>query len=276
MKEEETKGLRYNEDKIRYDLIHPVATEGLAKVLTVGSKKYAPRNWEKGLSWTSVIASLKRHLNAIEQGNDYDSETGLLHIDHVQCNAHFLSTYYRTKPQFDDRQHPYLNKPKIGLDIDEVLADFIGSWKRLWKIEDTPKSWFFDKDINKRFEQLFNARLLEHFYMNLEPLISEHDIPFEPYCYVTSRPVNTHITERWLSKHKFPLAPIFTVPMNTSKADVVKASGCQIFVDDRYENFDELHNAGITTFLYDAPHNQRYDVGHKRIKSLKELCYIQI
>ena len=50
----------------------------------------------------------------------------------------------------------------------------------------------------------------------------------------------------------------------------VKSLGQQ-FVDDKFENFVELNKNGICCFLMDAPHNQRYDVGHKRIKSLKEL-----
>jgi len=45
----------------------------------------------------------------------------------------------------------------------------------------------------------------------------------------------------------------------------------EAYVDDRFENFVELNNAGICCFLFDAPHNTRYDVGYKRIKSLSEL-----
>lgn len=38
-----------------------------------------------------------------------------------------------------------------------------------------------------------------------------------------------------------------------------------------YKNFVELNNAGICCYLYDAPHNRRYNVGHKRLFSLKDL-----
>jgi len=53
--------------------------------------------------------------------------------------------------------------------------------------------------------------------------------------------------------------------------DVAMKSGIEIYVDDRYENFVELNNAGICCFLFDAPHNRRYQVGFKRIYSLSEL-----
>lgn len=263
-------GLRFNEGKLRFDLIHPAAQEGLVKVLTLGSKKYAPRNWEKGMSWMTVIASLKRHLNAIEKGEDVDPETGELHADHLQCNAHFLSAYYKIAPQYDDRPHGYLNVPKIGLDIDEVLCDWLGGWCELENIE-RPHSWLFDRELGKKFDKMEHEGTLNDFMLNLKPLIDPKEIPFEPHCYITARRLPNEISTQWLDKHGFPTAPVYTVPANHSKVETAKAAGIEIFVDDNYKNFVELNNAGICTYLYDAPHNRRYNVGHKRIKTLKEL-----
>lgn len=267
------RALRYNNEKIRFDLIHPIASEGLAKVLTEGAKKYVPRNWEKGMPWTEVIASLKRHLNAFEKGEDFDPETGLLHIDHIQCNAHFLSAYYKIAPQFDDRPSTLKNKPKIGLDIDEVIADWLTDWCKYWNM-DVPTSWFFDREIGKKFEIMKNNNTLEDFYENLKPMIKPEEIPFEPACYITSRPCSLETTIKWLDKNGFPTAPVYSVEINTSKVEVAKKAGIEFFVDDRYENFIELNKAGICTFLFDQPHNRRYNVGYKRIFSLKELNYL--
>jgi hypothetical protein len=96
--------IRYNNNKLRYTLMHPLATEGMVKVLTKSLEKYPERNWEKGFKWSVVLDSLKRHLQEIEKGNDYDDETGELHIDHLQCNAHFLSAFYHIYPEGDDRR----------------------------------------------------------------------------------------------------------------------------------------------------------------------------
>lgn len=266
-------GLRYNEGKLRYDLLHPIAQEGIVKVLTKGSKKYAERNWEKGMSWSTVIASLKRHLASLEKGEDYDPETGELHIDHIQCNAHFISAYYKIAPQFDDRIHVKRPKLKIGLDIDEVLADFLGSWTKEWGLN-YPNSWFFDYNILERFETLRVNNKLDSFYLNLKPLIDPKSIPFEPHAYVTSRPVTCDVTKLWLENNGFPSRPVITVPVGSSKVDVIKSSGIDIFIDDRYDNFEELNRNGICCYLFDAPHNQRYDVGFKRIKSLQELKFL--
>lgn len=265
------KGLRYNEGKIRHDLFEPFAINELAKVFTKGSEKYAPRNWEMGMSWSKVLASLKRHLNAFESGEDFDKESELLHIAHVAWNAMALTSYYKIHPEGDDRPHSYLNPKKIGLDIDEVLAAWTPAWIKRWDIENIPQMWHFDRDIKTRFDLMQKTGELEEFFMSLEVLTNPNDIPFEPHCYITSRPISSEISEKWLDKNGFPHRPVYTVPFGVSKADVIHESGCEIFVDDRFDNFIELNKAGICCYLFDAPHNRRYDVGYKRIKSLKEL-----
>lgn len=264
-------GDRYNQGKLRYDLVNPKAHKRLVQVLTKGAEKYAERNWEKGMSWTSVIASLKRHLALLEDGEDYDKETGLLHIDHVQCNAHFLSAYYDIAPQFDDRNHAYLRAPKIGLDIDEVLCDWITPWSELHGIVKTPTSWYFHRDIRQKFADMQAAGTLEDFYAGLKPLLTPEDLPFEPHCYITSRPCSVETTTKWLDDNGFPTKPVYCVGVGKSKVDVAIEAGIDIFVDDSFYNFVALNKAGICTYLYDAPHNKRYNVGHKRIYSLKQL-----
>lgn len=266
MKNKKGGGLRFNSDKPRYDLLHPVSQEGIVGVLTAGSHKYAERNWELGMDWTTVLASMKRHIAAFERGEDYDPETGLLHIDHVQCNAHFLSAYYKIYPQGDNRPHSYLVQDKIGLDIDEVLADFVGGMMRKFpEMEARPVYWN-DPHIAQHFPEVLKD---ESFWLGLDSKIKE--LPFEPHCYITSRPCSTEITRQWLANKGFPVAPIHTVGVGNSKVKVAKDAGVEIFVDDAYHNFVQLNKAGICTYLITATHNEKYDVGHKRINSLNEL-----
>lgn len=261
------KGLRFNEGKTRHDLVPVFAQEQYASVLSKGAEKYAERNWELGMKWSKVLASLKRHTLAFERGEDFDKETGLLHTAHIMCNAGFLTEYYKTYPQGDDRPHNYLKRAKIGLDIDEVLADWVGHWTKYHK-QDTPEHWNFDRDIASKFESLKDDK---EFWLSIPVKTSPSDIPFEPHCYITSRSIPKKWTEEWLDKNGFPTLPVYSIGHNISKVETVKNSGIDIYVDDRFENFVELNNAGICCFLFDAPHNRRYDVGYKRIKSLSEL-----
>jgi 5'(3')-deoxyribonucleotidase len=260
-------GLRFNEGKTRHDLVPIFAQEQYAQVLTKGSEKYAERNWELGMKWSKVLASLKRHTLAFERGEDYDKETGLLHSAHIMCNAAFLTEYYKIYPQGDDRPHNYLKRAKIGLDIDEVLADWVGHWTKHHK-QTIPENWNFDRDIADKFESLKNNK---EFWLSIPVKTPPSEIPFEPHCYITSRSIPKEWTEEWLDKNGFPTLPVYSIGHGMSKVEAVRNSGVDIYVDDRFENFVELNNANICCFLFDAPHNRRYDVGFKRIKSLNEL-----
>jgi hypothetical protein len=100
-------GKRFNTNKTRYDLATPFAQEQYAKVLTVGGLKYGDHNWQNGMPWTTVLASLERHVEKFKAGDDLDDESGLLHMAHVMTNAAFLIEYYKIYPQGDDRP-PYV------------------------------------------------------------------------------------------------------------------------------------------------------------------------
>lgn len=98
--------LRYNEGKPQLSFVaeFPHALTGVARVLEFGAQKYARSNWAKGLPFTQVLDSMLRHQLAWVNGEDTDPESGLPHLDHVLCNALFLSELSRIKADdFDDR-----------------------------------------------------------------------------------------------------------------------------------------------------------------------------
>jgi len=106
-----TNGGRDDKEKVRFDLLEPYAIEQLAKVFTLGARKYSENNWlEKPMAWSRIIASLHRHLNAFQQGEDLDKETGLSHVAHVAWNAMALLSYTKCCPNKDDRYKNELDK----------------------------------------------------------------------------------------------------------------------------------------------------------------------
>lgn len=267
MSNEKGKGLRYNEGKLRFDLFPPFARRIIAQIFTKGAEKYALRNWENGMPWSSVEASLERHYQSYKESKDFDPEDGMLHIAKVAWNAIALTEYYKIYPQGDDRPHRYLLQNKIGLDIDEVLADFVGALMDRFpdKIKERSIYWN-DTVLHECFAQVRDD---ENFWLSIKPTIKE--LPFEPHCYITSRSVNKEITQKWLDMNGFPHAPLYAMKQGESKVEAAKKSGCDVFVDDCYEHFIDLNRNGIFCYLFDAPHNRRYDVGFRRIKSLSEL-----
>ena len=100
---EPTGAKRLNEGKPRIDLVEPLLIIEIAKVMTIGAEKYGDRNWEKGFKWSTVYASLQRHILAWYSGEDTDQESGLSHLSHAACNIMMLIHHNKYKKELDDR-----------------------------------------------------------------------------------------------------------------------------------------------------------------------------
>lgn len=94
------KSLRYNENKPKWSLVHYESLVPMIRVLEFGAEKYAPENWKKGLDLKEILESMQRHLAAIMDGKEFDSESGISHMGHIQCNAMFYN-YHKDKKEFD-------------------------------------------------------------------------------------------------------------------------------------------------------------------------------
>lgn len=85
------KGVKYDNGKLRYDLIPAQALDDVVKVLTFGAAKYAPDNWRKVDDAESrYFAAAQRHLWAWQRGEQNDPETGVNHLAHAACCLLFL------------------------------------------------------------------------------------------------------------------------------------------------------------------------------------------
>jgi hypothetical protein len=96
-------GVKYDGGKLRYDLIPADSLEELAKVYTMGAKKYEDHNWRKGMLWSRVFAALMRHSWSWFQGYDKDYESGLHPLAHAAWCCFTLMNYAKTRKEFDDR-----------------------------------------------------------------------------------------------------------------------------------------------------------------------------
>lgn len=81
-------GMKYDSDKLRYDLFPIEVIECIVDIFTYGAKKYAPNNWKKLEPFEDrYYAALMRHLAEWRKGNKIDKESGRLHIGHAAWNA---------------------------------------------------------------------------------------------------------------------------------------------------------------------------------------------
>ena len=88
----ELKGMKFDQEKPRYDLLPAGAIDDLAKILTFGANKYAPNSWqevENGIE--RYRAALLRHTFAMQRGEILDPESGLPHSAHAMCCAAFIN-----------------------------------------------------------------------------------------------------------------------------------------------------------------------------------------
>lgn len=95
------KGLRYNEGKPKWSLIHWASLIPLVRVMEYGANKYGIGNWEKGLEPKEILESLSRHLFALMDGESKDKESGIHHIGHILANAMMYSFTLINKKQDD-------------------------------------------------------------------------------------------------------------------------------------------------------------------------------
>jgi len=91
--------MKHDGGKPRFSILRfgcPNSLEGVAQVLTFGAKKYADHSWQTVNNGVDRYwSAMERHMNALAKGETHDEESGLLHIDHVACNALFLGELLR-------------------------------------------------------------------------------------------------------------------------------------------------------------------------------------
>ncbi len=84
-------GLKYDNDKLRWDLMPFDVLEEVVRVLEHGSQKYSDDNWKKVDNHRPrYFSACLRHVLAWWQGEQDDKESGLPHLAHAICCLIFL------------------------------------------------------------------------------------------------------------------------------------------------------------------------------------------
>ena len=136
---------------------------------------------------------------------------------------------------------------KIGLDIDEVLADFFNTYLNRFG---TPKK---DLEITKNVNNILSKD--KDFWLNLPKL---RDIDFIPELYCTKRINPKSWTKQWLHDNGFSSSPVYQMYFQQgNKANMIKGR-CDVFVDDSVSNFLKMNKAGVPCLLMDTPFNQDF------------------
>jgi hypothetical protein len=96
-------GRKFDDGKLRYDLVPPYAFEQLVRVFTMGAAKYEDNNYRRGLVWSRVYAAIQRHLELWRKGEDVDQESGVSHLAHAAWGCFTLLEYSQMRKELDNR-----------------------------------------------------------------------------------------------------------------------------------------------------------------------------
>jgi len=84
-------GRKFDSGKPRLGLLPPHAVLAIARVLTIGSRKYEDHNWlHVAGAETRYMDAMLRHVFAHMSGEQTDPETGENHLAHAGCCLMFL------------------------------------------------------------------------------------------------------------------------------------------------------------------------------------------
>ena len=135
---------------------------------------------------------------------------------------------------------------RIGLDMDEVLDDFMGAYIKRYGI--TPSN-VITKNVRKLSKD-------KDFWMNLTKL---RNIDFIPELYCSKRIIPKSWSKEWLKNNGFPIRPFYQLYcQHDNKAGLIKGR-VDVFVDDSISNFEGLNKKGVPCLLMDCPYNQGYE-----------------
>lgn len=88
----DSRDMKFDNGKTRYDLLPWKGVEGAARVMTYGAKKYRDNSWRTSVRnpVPRYYSALIRHLAAFFTGEGFDEESGMHHLDHAMANLLML------------------------------------------------------------------------------------------------------------------------------------------------------------------------------------------
>lgn len=126
-------GTKIDTDLVPFELIVAAAVG-----LGLGEHKYAARNFEKGLSYRSLINSLERHCKALKDGEELDHDTGIPHYMLIASSAAMLVHNVMQEVIIDDRAIPKEGQYSIA-DLSEIGQKELNKALEFWETKNADK-----------------------------------------------------------------------------------------------------------------------------------------
>jgi hypothetical protein len=96
-------GEHKDEGKPAVQYLEPEFLEAVGRAMGYGAKKYAERNYRKGIAQSRLVGSVLRHIFAWMRREDVDAESGLPHLAHAGASLNMLMWMSIHRLDLDDR-----------------------------------------------------------------------------------------------------------------------------------------------------------------------------
>ncbi len=107
------------EGKDPLDYLEPCAEGPIARALRNGGEKYGRRNYRgTEMLWSTYIGALRRHVNALHRGEDFDPEDGEHHLAHIGACINVLYGAMDAGTLRDDRHEIVVTQASDAVHVD--------------------------------------------------------------------------------------------------------------------------------------------------------------
>lgn len=127
--------------KPQLQLIPPGINTAMAAALKIGADKYGPWNWRTNkVEIMTYLGAMRRHIDAVLEGEDLDPESGAHHLGHVAAGCAIVLDALAHGTLIDNRPPAHVKETEIDFDPNNELAEFLGARKKLRDAEEKHES----------------------------------------------------------------------------------------------------------------------------------------
>lgn len=220
--------------KPQLQLVPPVINTAMAAALKIGADKYGPWNWRTNqVEIMTYLGAMRRHIDAVLEGEDLDPESGAHHLGHVAAGCAIVLDARAHGTLVDNRppaHNPLGESARLSREVlDNIEANLKKASAFYYRSEDGGQTYEVALNPNDDLAEFIEARREKRFRGGLCP--SDRAI----YDAAKETLNETAIKER-MAKHEQKLPP-----METSVAEAKKLIWGSMF-EPAPTNLDALAN----------------------------------